>query len=102
MRKNKGRISIFWIIIFFVIISAISVFLINNIITVNKLNREISDLKDNINKVNQANNTYRIEIEKLSSYDRIKKLAEERLNMKVVEGSVRTGSRIVIKKSDMQ
>ncbi len=100
MRKS-GSISIFWVIIFFVIISAISVFLINNIITVNKLNREISDLKDNLNRVNQANNTYRIEIEKLSSYDRIKKLAEERLNMKVVEGSVRTGSKIIIKKSDM-
>ncbi|MCE1164824.1 MAG: cell division protein FtsL [Bacteroidetes bacterium] len=101
MKKSNGRISIFWAIIFFVIVSAISVFLINNIITVNKLNREISDLKDNISKVNQTNNSYRIEIEKLSSYDRIKKLAEERLNMKVVEGSVRTGNKIIIKKSDM-
>ncbi len=101
MKKTGGKISIFYLIIFFVLISALSVFLINNIITVNKLNREISDLKDDINKVNQANNTYRIEIEKLSSYDRIKKIAEEKLNMKVVEGSVRSDSKIKIKKSDM-
>lgn len=101
MRKTNGKISIFYLIVFFVLISTISVFLINNIITVNKLNREISDLKDALNKVNQANNTYRIEIEKLGSYDRIKKIAEEKLNMKVVEGSVRSDSKIKINKSDM-
>ena len=101
MKKTSGKISIFYLIIFFVLISALSVFLINNIITVNNLNREISDLKEDINKVNQANNTYRIEIEKLSSYDRIKKIAEEKLNMKVVEGSIRSDSKIKINKSDM-
>ncbi|MDD5363179.1 MAG: cell division protein FtsL [Ignavibacteria bacterium] len=101
MKPTRTKISIFWMIVFFITFSAISVFLINNIISVNKLNRDISELKDNLGKVNQTNNSYRIEIEKLSSYDRIKKLAEEKLNLKVYEGSVKTGSKIKIKKSDM-
>jgi len=101
MKTDKRKISIFWMIVFFMLFSAISVFLINNIISVNTLNREISELKDNIGKVNNANNSYRIEIEKLSSYDRIKKIAEEKLNLKVYEGSVKTGNKIKIKKSDM-
>jgi cell division protein FtsL len=101
MKQNRVKISIFWVIVFFILFSAISVFLINNIISVNKLNRDISELKDNIGKVNQTNNSYRIEIEKLSSYDRIKKLAEEKLNLKIYEGSVKAGNKIKIKKSDM-
>lgn len=82
-----SKISVFSSLLVFVLISSLSVLLINNIVTVNKNIKEISDLKDVLNKTTQANNAYKLEIEKLISYDRIKKISEENLGLKI-DGNV--------------
>jgi len=82
-----SKISVFSSLLVFVLISSLSVLLINNIVTVNKNIKEISDLKDVLNKTTQANNAYKLEIEKLISYDRIKKVSEENLGLKL-DGNV--------------
>lgn len=82
-----SKISVFSSLLVFVLISSLSVLLINNIVTVNKNIKEISDLKDVLNKTTQTNNAYKLEIEKLISYDRIKKISEENLGLKI-DGNV--------------
>jgi len=102
MRNQKRKISIFWVISFFLLLSSSSVFLINNIIAVNKLIKDVNVAKDDITKVNQTNNSLKLEIEKLSSYDRIKKIAEEKLNLKVDEMNIKQNRKILIKRTEME
>mgnify|MGYP001241899384 CR=1 FL=1 len=84
MRKNTTKkISIFWFIVSFLMFSYLSVFLINNIITVNKLIREISAVKDDLSLAVEINNSLKIEIDKLSSFDRIRQIAEENVGLEV-------------------
>jgi cell division protein FtsL len=102
MRSQKRKISIFWVISFFLLLSSSSVFLINNIIAVNKLIKDVNVVKDDIAKVVQMNNSLKMEVEKLSSYDRIKKIAEEKLNLKVDEVNIRQNRKILIKRTEME
>lgn len=102
MRNQKRKISIFWVISFFLLLSSSSVFLINNIIAVNKLIKDVNEVKEDILKVSQATNSLRMEIEKLSSYDRVKKIAEEKLNLKVDDSNVRQNRKILIKRIEME
>lgn len=88
MNKKGNKLSIFWLIVSFFALSAFSIFLINNIITVNKLIREISVLKEETAMVVQISNTLKLEIEKLSSFERIKNLAEERVGLKINENAL--------------
>ncbi len=88
MRQNKEKkISLFMLIISFLIISSLSVFLINTIITVNNLIQGVSSVKEELSLATEINNTLKIEIEKLSSFDRIRKLAEDRIGLKLNENS---------------
>jgi cell division protein FtsL len=102
MKNQKRKISIFWAILFFLLLSSSSVFLINNIIAVNKLIKEVNTVKDDILKANQINNSLKMEIEKLSSYDRVKKIAEEKLNLKIDELNIRQNRKILIKRTEME
>jgi cell division protein FtsL len=102
MRNERRKISIFWVISFFLLLSSSSVFLINNIIAVNKLIKEMNLVKDDIAKVNQTNNSLKMEIEKLSTYDRIKKIAEEKLNLRVDEMNIRQNRKLLIKRNEME
>ncbi len=102
MKTQRRKISIFWSIAFFLLLSSSSVFLINNIIAVNKLIKEVNIIKDDISKANQTNNSLKMEIEKLASYDRIKKLAEDRLKLKVDEMNIRQNRKILIKRTEME
>lgn len=88
MTTAGNKISIFWLIISFFVLSAFSIFLINNIITVNKLIREISVLKEETGMVVQISNNLKLEIEKLSSFERIKNLAEERTGLRINENAI--------------
>lgn len=88
MNKRGNKLSIFWLIVSFFALSAFSIFLINNIITVNKLIREISVLKEETAMVVQISNTLKLEAEKLSSFERIKNLAEERIGLKINENAL--------------
>jgi cell division protein FtsL len=43
-----------------------------------------------------------MDIEKLSSYDRIKKIAEEKLNLKVDDANIRQNRKLIIKRNEME
>jgi cell division protein FtsL len=101
-KKVKKRISIFQLLIFLVILSAVIVFYINNIIAVNQLISKNSELKDVINKVVQANYSSQIEIERLSSYDRIKVLASEKFGLRLSDTVARSNEYIIINKSEFK
>ncbi len=89
MRANKaGKISLFYLIIAIILLSSLSVFLISNVIAINSLSREINIVKDNLGIASEMNNVLNIEIGKLSSFGRIKTIAEERLGMKVNESAI--------------
>jgi cell division protein FtsL len=102
MNREKRKISLFWVITFFLLLSSSSVFLINNIIAVNKLITEVNSVRDDISKVNQTNNLLKMDVEKLSSYDRIKKIAEEKLNLKVDDVNIRQNRKLIIKRIEME
>lgn len=96
----KKRISIFQLLIFLFILSAVIVFYINNIIVVNQLIIDNNDLKDAINKSVQTNYSYQIEIERLSSYDRIKVLASEKYGLRLSDTVSKSNDFIIINKSE--
>ena len=84
MRENNmKKISIFWFIVTFLVFSYLSVFLISNIITVNNLIREISTVKEDLSMAVEINNSLMIEIDKLSTFDRIRKISEDNIGLKV-------------------
>ncbi|MFA5403563.1 MAG: hypothetical protein WC358_01395 [Ignavibacteria bacterium] len=99
-KKMKKRISIFQLLIFLFILSAVIVFYINNIIVVNQLIIDNNDLKDAINKSVQTNYSYQIEIERLSSYDRIKVLASEKYGLRLSDTVSKSNDFIIINKSE--
>lgn len=99
--KRKKKISVFYSILSFIFISAITVFTINNIISVNNTLREINSIKDDLGKLSQSTNILKIEIEKLSSFERIQKIGSEKLNLKVQEKSFHHDRVIKIKKYSM-
>lgn len=99
-KKIKKRISIFQLLIFLFILSAVIVFYINNIITVNQLISKNNELKDDINKAVQTNYSYRIEIERLTGYDRIKVLASEKFGLRLSDTVVKNSDFLIINKSD--
>jgi cell division protein FtsL len=101
-KKVKKRISIFQLLIFLIILSAVIVFYINNIIAVNQLISKNSELKETINKVIQANYSSQIEIERLSSYDKIKVLASEKFGLKLSDTVARSNEYIIINKSEFK
>lgn len=99
-KKAKRRISIFQLLIFLFILSGVTVFYINNIIAVNQLIGKNNELKEAINKTVQVNYTYKIEIERLSSYDRIKSLVSDKFGLKLSDTVARSNDYLIINKSD--
>lgn len=101
IESRRKKVSVFWSIITFIFFSALTVFTINNIIAVNNFLKENNSLKDELGRSSQATNTLKIEIEKLTSFDRIQKTASDRLGLKVQESSFNPDRVIKIKKSAM-
>lgn len=101
-RKAKRKISIFQLLVFLFILSAIIVFYINNIIAVNQLISKNNELKEAINKTTQLNYTYQIEIERLSSLDRIKVLAFEKFGLKLSDTLTKANESLIINKSELK
>jgi cell division protein FtsL len=99
-KKIKRRISIFQLLIFLFILSGVVVFYINNIIAVNQLISKNNELKDAINKAVQVNYTYQIEIERLSSYDRIKTPAYEKFGLRLSDTVAKSNDYLIINKSE--
>ncbi|MBN1633544.1 MAG: cell division protein FtsL [Ignavibacteria bacterium] len=83
--KKSGKISrkasVFYYLISFLILAVTVGFYINNTIEVDKLIKKNKELKEKLLSINQDNMHYKVEIEKLSSYERISRIAAEKFNM---------------------
>jgi cell division protein FtsL len=103
MSKGSGkRISIFYILVAFFLFAFVIVIYINNIIEVNNLAVDSNNVREEINKVKQTNDFLRTEVERLSSYERIRKIASENLSMVYADSSVDNSNIILIKASELK
>ena len=100
--KSKVKISVFYALLSLTLIAGLIVFYISNIISSNNLSVETNKLKSDINDVKQTNDFLMTEVEKLSSFERIKSVAEERLNMVYSDSVIEDGKVIILKKSDIE
>lgn len=100
--KSKVKISVFYALLSLTLIAGLIVFYINNIIASNNLSVETNNLKSDLNEVRQTNDFLMTEMEKLSSFERIKLVAGERLNMVYSDSVINEGKVIILKKSDIE
>jgi cell division protein FtsL len=83
MRKPKNKkISLFNLLVMLFVSAGTIVFFVYNIITVNSLAVDINNVRSEISKNVTLNNTLQTEIERLSSYDNIKDVAADKLQLK--------------------
>ena len=75
---------------------------INNIIIVNDLTIKNNKLKESIDKEILSNDMRRTEIGKLSSFERIKVIATEKLQLKYLDSAIDESNVIVINESELQ
>lgn len=101
-KSNRKKISIFYFLVFMIMTSIILLVYISNIIYINELAVSNNNLKEEIKKNIQSNDQLRIEIEKLSSYERISMLATERFNISYRENSAGEDKNLIIKKSEFK
>lgn len=97
MLFNKN-ISLFNFLVFLFFIAGIIVFFINNILTVNSLITEIENMKNELKKTKELNLILKTEIQKLSTYENIKNVAVNKLNLTF---SPNIAKKIIIKKSEL-
>ena len=100
-KKNK-KISIFYILISLFVFALIIGIYINNIIIVNELTIKNNNLKISIDKEILSNDMKRTEIGKLSSFERIKVIATEKLQLKYLDTAIDERNAIVIKVSELK
>jgi len=100
--SGKKKISIFYFLIFLIVTSVILVIYINNIIYVNQFALSNNEIREKIKLQIQTNDLLRTETEKLSSFERIKSIAGERLNLSYKENSVDEKNNIILKKSQLK
>jgi cell division protein FtsL len=82
MRKtSRKKISLFNLMVMLLVMAAIIVFFVNNIIAVNNLALDNSQIQAEINKSITLNNGMQTEIERLSNFDNIKSVAVDKLNL---------------------
>jgi cell division protein FtsL len=99
MRKVvKKRLSLFNLMVALLIMAAVIVFFVNNIIAVNNLVLENSNIEAEINKSVTLNNGLQTEIERLSNFDNIKPVAVDKLKLSF---SKNRPKKIEISKSDI-
>ncbi|HPS64885.1 MAG TPA: hypothetical protein PK447_04855 [Ignavibacteria bacterium] len=96
--EKKKNISVFNILIAFVLVAASVGFYINNVVLFNTDIKKNKDLKEKLDNVGQTNLKFKNEIEKLTSFERIKNLAAEKLNMVYVDSAFDKNNLIIIKK----
>jgi cell division protein FtsL len=99
MKKEKiykRKISIFNFLICLAVTAVLLVFYISNIIYINRLSAENVELKSEINKAKQTNDLLSTEVEKLSSYERIKNLAYEKFALSLRHEAISENKKIVL------
>ena len=80
--KKDKKMSLFNFLLVLFLSAGVLVFFVNNIIAVNDLAVENSNLHTDINKNVTINNGLQTEIERLSTFDNIKPVAVDKLNLK--------------------
>lgn len=96
--EKKKNISVFYVLIAFLLIAGSLGFAINNKIQFNTEIKKNKELKERIENIGQTNLKFRNEIEKLTSFERIKNLASDKLNMIYSDTTVDKSNVIKIKK----
>ena len=81
-RGVAGRISTFNVILLLVAAGVVIVFYVHNILAVNRLAVEISQLEQRYQSIMNANVTLQAEVTKKAALDRIGAVAGEKLNMR--------------------
>jgi cell division protein FtsL len=100
--KKHKKISIFYILISLLMFALIVSIYINNIIIVNDLTIKNNKIKESIDKEILSNDTKRTEIGKLSSFERIKVIATDKLQLKYLDTAIDERNAIVINESEMK
>lgn len=77
-RSSSKRMFIF---MFIIISSVLTIFYIDNVFKVNGLMKDIHSINKENQKIQNENTLLRMEINKLTSLERISKIAEEKLGM---------------------
>jgi len=80
-KAARKRISLFNLMVALLIMAAVTVFFVNNIISVNNLVLDNSNIQSEISKSISMNNGLQTEIERLSNFDNIKVTAIDKLNL---------------------
>lgn len=96
--KKEKKISLFNFLLVLFLSAGVLVFFVNNIIAVNNLAVENNGLHFEINKSINANNGLQTEIERLSTFDNIKPVAVDKLNLKLSSAKPK---KITVSKSEM-
>ncbi len=100
MNKAEKKLSIFYTLIFMMVICAIMVFYISNIIYVNNLAFKNNQLKEELKKTQQTNDLLKSDIEKLSSYEKIKGAAFDKFGLVSREQHNNESDNIIINRSE--
>ncbi|MCB0725957.1 MAG: cell division protein FtsL [Ignavibacteria bacterium] len=101
-RQKSKKISIFYFLIMLVITAVITVIYINNSIEVNQLAMGNNELKEQIKKSVESNDLLRSEVERLSSFERIRSIAKEKFELTYQENSVDENNNIVLSKQEIK
>jgi len=101
-KSDRKKISIFYFLIFLILTSLVLVIYISNIIYINEIALINNNLKEEINKNIQTNSQLRIEQERLSSFERISKLAKDKFGISYKENAIDNSKLIIIKQSDLR
>ena len=96
--EKKKNISVFYVLIALLLIAGSLGFAINNKIQFNNEIKKNKELKERVENIGQTNLKFRNEIEKLTSFERIKNLASDKLNMIYSDTAVDKSNVIKIKK----
>lgn len=100
--KKQKKISIFYVLSALIVFALIVGIYINNIIIVNDLTIKNNKLKKSIDKEILSNDMKRTEIGKLSSFERIKVIATEKLQLKYLDTAIDERNAIVINESELK
>lgn len=97
MKVQKRKISLFNFLITLFTLSGITVLFVYNILEVNRLSIDNNNARIEINKSIAVNNMLQTEIERLSTFDKIKHVVVEKKQMSFPSNKFK---KIVINKSD--
>lgn len=101
-KKDRKKVSIFFVLALLSVLVSIIAFYIYNNIEVGRISKLNSDLREEIKTEQQENHRKTIEIEKLTSYERIKNYAVSNLSLNVSDSSSIDNKVIKIQKNSMR